>query len=153
MLVGNLTRGSIRPLLPSLFPVKKAVSGSEYLVAQNRQLPWPGWKTLPSKVRATAQTLNLIRRFRCGDNNVICKHLKPHCYLERQVEPCHRLGEVAMLCLNNNCAPVARTGQHLWLQLGWIGYGSNTKLSPPFPSVVSTCNLTTIALGAMPSKI
>ncbi len=86
-LVGNrvgvdLTQSTIRPLLPSLFPV--ALTG---------QHPWlhPGWKILPTRIGLCSNT-NSDRRFRFEDNNVAFTHVKPHYYRVRQVEPCHQLG-------------------------------------------------------------
>ncbi len=40
-------------------------------------------------------SIKQARRFRCEDNSVKLMHVKPNFYHVRQVEPCHRLGEVA----------------------------------------------------------
>ncbi len=101
-LVGNrvgvgLIRSSIRPLLPSLFPVKgaseKRPHGSVPPVARTGQHPWlyPGWKILPTRVGYCSNT-NCARHFRCEDNIVDFTHVQPHYYRVWQVEPCHKLG-------------------------------------------------------------
>ncbi len=106
LLVGNrvgvgLTRSTIRPFLPSLFPVKGAsklrqLGSSEPRVARSGKLPWlqPRWQILPTKIGYCSNT-NCAHRFRCEDNNVNCMHGQPHYYCVRQVEPCHQLGLVS----------------------------------------------------------
>ncbi len=46
---------------------------------------------------ATAQTPNDLVIFCCEDNNVAFMHMRPHLYRVRQVESCHRLGEVVQI--------------------------------------------------------
>ncbi len=76
----RLTRSTIKPLLPSLFPVKGASKlrphGSEPPVLRTGQHPWlrPGWKILTTWTCYCSNT-NYARRFRCEDNNVDVTHV------------------------------------------------------------------------------
>ncbi len=102
LLVGNrvgvgLTRSAIRPLLPSLLPVRGASKQrphcSEPPVARTGKHPWlhPGWKIPPTRIGYCSNT-NCAHRFRSEDNNVDFTQVQPHYYRVRQVEPCDKLG-------------------------------------------------------------
>ncbi len=96
-IVVSLTQSRIRPLLPSLFPVKgtnkERMHGGEPPGAQTEQHPWlhPGWKILPTRIGYCLNT-NCANLFRREDNNVTFTHVQPHYHRVRQVESCHHLG-------------------------------------------------------------
>ncbi len=139
LLVGNrvdvcLTRGSIRLLLPPLFPVKGASKwrpyGSEPPVAWTGQTSMASsWTENPTgKVRLLLKHQRHHRHFRCKDNSVAFMHVQPHYHHMRQVEPCYQLGWSSQALILNILALGAmpqQQQQHRGFK-SWLGCSDET---------------------------